>query len=51
MKASATTAVALRHIHIYGMIVLQTRQCHACHSSQAKQCHMTQLREVMKIVL
>lgn len=51
MKASTTTVIALRHIHIYGMIVLWSTQCHACQSSQAKQCHMTQLREAMKILL
>lgn len=51
MTASTTTVIALRHIHIYGMIVLWSSQCCACQSSQAKQCHMTQLRERMRILL
>lgn len=51
MKARTTTVIALRHIHIYGMNVLRSTQCRACQSSQAKQCHMTQLREMMKILL
>lgn len=50
MNASTITVIALRHIHIYGMIVLWSTQCHACQSSQAKQCHMTQLRDTTKIL-
>lgn len=50
MRASTATVIAWRHIHIYRTIVSWSTQCYSCQSSQAKQCHMTQLRETTEIL-